>query len=290
MLPQHNPQCFANHLGPYAIMPEWFAQAVEAIKAGTWKPQASAGSGESGAPYAVRADGVAIMSIVGPIMRGRSKFGGTSSLDLRHALRMARQDPKVHGIMLVVDSPGGAAMGSEELAREVEALTKVKPVHAHVEGEAGSAAYYAIALASRITASPSSMVGSIGTFAVLVDASKQAEMQGLKIHVVSSGPHKGEGVPGVPVTDATLASTQALVDALSEQFFAAVKDGRGMDAKALKAVTDGRMFMAAEGKKLGLVDAVQTSDEAMLSLIAKATARAKRNTARASVEIGLAGL
>ena len=285
----HNHRCFASHLGPWAINGDWMNQAVEAIRNGTWKAVAIAPDAPNEAPSYQNTDGVALIPVSGPIMRGQSKYGGASSLGIRQGIRAALNDPKVSAIMLAVDSPGGTVTGTDELAQEVKAATAKKPVYAHVEGQAASAAYWAIAYATRITASPTSLVGSIGVFAVLEDTTKAADAQGVRVHVVKSGEMKGAGEPGTPITQGVLDETKRIVDGMAEFFFQAVKEGRGLDAKGLNAVNDGNAWLASEAKKLGLVDAVQTMDASMIQVREKIAKKAARK-ARADAEIRLAGM
>ena len=217
-----NPKCWASHTGPYAVNPDWFRGAFEAIRNGSWKASQGEDDYVPSELYVVR-DGLALIEIQGPIMRGQSKFGGTSSLMVREALRRTGGDSAVNGILLLVDSPGGSVAGTGELAEEIRATAEKKPVYAHVEGMAASAAYWILAFASRITASPTSLVGNLGVYAVLTDSSKAADMQGLKVHVVASGALKGAGEPGTPVSQDLLAETQEIVDAMAKEFFDAVK-------------------------------------------------------------------
>lgn len=278
---EFDPNCRAYHFGLiYAINPKYLEDAVEAIRNQTWAPRAlQAGpAGEESAPPYELLDGMACIPIQGPIMRGASKLGGTSSIAVRNSLRAASRDPAVKGVMLLVDSPGGSAAGTDELASEIQSFiaSSKKPVYAHIEGMAASAAYWAIAYASKITASRSALVGNIGVYSVLKDTSKAAEMQGVKVQVVGSGPLKGADTPGAPITPELVAETQNIVNSLAQMFFEAVKAGRNLGTAEMNAVKDGSIYPAGDAKKLGLIDAVQGLDATVNQLREKSLKRVSR--------------
>jgi|CXWL01.1.fsa_nt_gi signal peptide peptidase SppA len=295
----HNPQCFQSHLGPWAIQTEWLTSAVEAVKAGLWQAptQRQIAIGENslmssitceqtgitvaaqevgpakvsgtGLMYATTADGIAVVFLDGPIMKAASKFGGASSIATRQAIRAAVEDPKVNSILLHIDSPGGTAAGTQELYNDIRAADGKKPVYAHIDDLGASAAYWIAAGARRVTANPMAMIGSIGTFAVLKDTSKKMEMEGIKVHVISSGGLKGAGAGGSELTPEAIEEIQQLVNAQNEFFLEAVAMGRKMPMKGVRAVADGRMMMAADAKKAGLIDAVQSLDDVVGSYTEK---------------------
>lgn len=267
--------CAAQHFGPWMVEPAWFERAVAAVKAGLWTPlvhpKAAEGDAVKGAAgrvaYLRTQDGIAILSVEGQLTKGESSFsGGTSTVRLRQSIRQAVRDEAVKGILLLVDSPGGTVAGTAELAADVAAGAKVKPTHAHIEDLGASAAFWIASQASRVTAAPTSLVGSIGTVAVVEDSSGQLAKEGVVVHVVSTGPYKGAFTPGSPVTEEQLAYLQSYVDGLNEHFIAGVAAGRRMTADAVRKVADGRVHLAADAARMGLVDAVRDQDQAMADL------------------------
>lgn len=322
-------RCFSDHMGAWAIAPEWLRQAVAAIQSGAWaaelpadvrpvlghelegteargfavipqsrrawhpasvwpngdRPEASGrGVEDRGFQLAGNRGDVAIVSIAGPMMKHRSKFGGTSTIETRRALREATASRDVRAILLHVDSPGGHVAGTLELAEDVAAARRRKPVHAFVEDLGASAAYWAASQAARITVNPTGQVGSIGTVAVLFDESERFEAAGVKTHVVSTGAIKGAGAPGAPITAEQLEHVRELVEDLNGHFLAAVGKGRKLGAKKLRAVSDGRTFIGRKALEAGLVDAVGSVDDAIRELEAAADARGgsgRRTTALA---------
>jgi signal peptide peptidase SppA len=276
------PECVAKHLGPWLIEPGWFQQAVSAVKAGLWQPKQRAVSlaaiqvGSDGAIeartrrdsedepiYFVDSAGLAIVPIDGPMLKGESKYGGANTLAIRRQVRMAAKDPDVKGIFLAIDSPGGTVAGTQELAADVADAGRAKPVFAHIDDLGASAAYWVASQAGRITASPTSEVGSIGVLAVVEDSSGMAEKKGIEVHVISTGPYKGAGVEGAPITKDQLAYMQDRVDAVHEHFLDAVAAGRGEPRKTVDGWSSGKVWIAAEAARMGLIDEVMRMDEAL---------------------------
>jgi signal peptide peptidase SppA len=170
-----------------------------------------------------------------------------------------------------------------EVVDEIGKARATKPVAAFLDDLAASAAYWIASAAQRVTANASALVGNIGAYTVLTDMSGMAEREGVKVTVVSTGPFKGAGVPGTEITPPMVQETQRLVDQFGAIFFDAVKRGRRMTNAQLTAVTDGRIWMAAEAQALGLIDGIQSFDEALAEA---ATLRAPRQRmAAASVEL-----
>lgn len=276
--------CAAQHFGAWAVDPLWFSRAVAAVKAGTFEaaePETSSGSG-----YEVE-DGIAQVPIVGHMIKGDSSFGGTSSIRARKALRSAANDPAVKGVMLVIDSPGGTVAGTAELADEVRAVGRRKPVHAYGEDLMASAAYWVGAQARRVSVNKSAEVGSIGTFTVVEDTSGLKEKYGVKTYVVSTGKYKGAFVDGAPVTEEQLDYIQELVDDLNDQFLSAVSKGRRRDMKDVREWADGRTWIGTKAASMGLVDGVETYSAARRELVKEINRRDEERAARRLVDARL---
>jgi protease-4 len=210
--------------------------------------------------YEITETGVAVIRLVGILEKGQTRH-------VRSLLRNATEDPQVDGILLVIDSPGGTVAGTADLAASIRSAAKAKPVHAFVEDLTASAAYWAASQAAKVFANTNTaIVGSIGTYAVLVDSSAMADRAGIKVHVVRAGEHKGAGVPGTQVTQSQLDHTQHLVDAINGEFVKAVAVGRRMSATMVRHVADGRLHTAADAVRLRLVDGIQSIDKTIQGL------------------------
>lgn len=210
---------------------------------------------------------VALVSVVGTLMKQQTSMGGTSTVQIRRDIRQAVADPNVSGILLEIDSPGGTVAGTESLAAEVKTARRKKPVWAQITDLGASAAYWVASQADQVFASnATTLVGSIGTLQVVYDRSGEAEQAGVKTLVFRTGPMKGAGAAGAPVTSEQAAEFQRLVDAIQISFDAAVRSGRGMSAAQLAAVRTGGVWPAGEALALKLIDGVQSSDKTLAAL------------------------
>ena len=207
-------------------------------------------------------DGVAVIELRGPMLRDGGRRA-TSTARLTEAVRTAANDPRVRAIVLRVDSPGGSVDGLAELGDAVWQARQRKMVVAQVEGQAASAAYYVASQATRVVAGRMDTVGSIGTFLYLLDWSQWFERAGVRPVLITTGTMKAIGAPGVEIT----AEQEQYLRDFVEQYFAdfrrVVARGRGLSAERVEALADGRMFVAPEALRLGLIDAYATIDETM---------------------------
>lgn len=204
----------------------------------------------------------AVIQLAGTLMKARSSFGGTSTVQARRDVRAAARNPDVSGILLHIDSPGGTVAGTSDLAAEVKAARRLKPVFAQIEDQAASAAYWVASQASKVYAnSATAMAGSIGT---MLAVSKET---GGRVTVFTSGPLKAPGASG-ELTDEQSAYLQGLVNGWQSEFDAAVKSGRRLTDKQLAAVNSGAVFLANTARELRLIDGVQSAEATLAELAA----------------------
>jgi signal peptide peptidase SppA len=214
---------------------------------------------------------IAVLKATGTLMKGQSSFGGaTSTVQFARELRTAVSDPTVSGILLAFDSPGGTVAGTDTLAGMVRRARKAKAVWAFADDLTASAAYWIASQAGAFyAASPTTLVGSIGTVLTVYDQSAAAEAQGVKTLVFATGPVKGAGTPGAPITEEQSAYFQSVVNGIQQHFDAAVRSGRQMTAAQLSAVRSGGVWPASEAVGLKLVDGIK-SLEATVEALANA--------------------
>lgn len=259
--------CASRHFGPWAMETEWFRSALDQVNLGLWPMRSCADieAAERATPVRVDpgSDGIVRLQIMGPMMKGESKFSGCcNTLALRRQVQTARSDPAVKGILFEIDSPGGMVNGTDELAREVALATKAKPTAATIEGIGASAAYWVASQCDYVFATRASEVGSIGAMTVVVDSSEADAKKGYKVHVVSTGPLKGSFVAGAPVTDEQLAYAQDRVDSSNRLFLAALESGRKRQYdKNAEVWKSGRVWIASEAKEMGLIDGIEESEK-----------------------------
>lgn len=213
----------------------------------------------------VQRDGnVAIINLRGRMQKQASSLGSAAStVEVRRAIRQAASDASVSSILLAVDSPGGTVAGTQDLAADIAAAARAKPVIAYIEDVGASAAYWAASQATAIYAGPTAAVGSIGTYGVVVDSSRAAENEGYKVHVVRAGNSKGAGTPGTPVTPEQLAEFQDEVNTLNEFFLAGVSSGRRMPMDQVRTLATGRVWIGQQAADAGLIDGVMSFDAAL---------------------------
>jgi signal peptide peptidase SppA len=208
------------------------------------------------------ADGVAMIPISGVLMKSvppiyrRLGIEATGYDEIAANVRAAVQDPSVKTISLRISSPGGQAGSLAEAGDAIYAAGKVKPIHAYVEDIGASAAYWLAAQAKTIHADQNAMVGSIGAYSVYLDTTKMMNDMGVTVHMVRSGDHKGVGQFGVPITEDQLATKQTMIDKLADNFTSAVARGRNKSLEDIKSLSDGRLWIASDAMKNGLIDGV----------------------------------
>jgi signal peptide peptidase SppA len=254
--------------GAWAIDPEAGLALLASIQGTDWPTHFAAFASapaprmESGVIMAPTAGGksIAIVPLVGTLMKSRSSMGGTSTVQARRDIRSAARNPDVSGIMLAIDSPGGTASGTADLGLEIKAARREKPVFAQIEDTGASAAYWAASQASRVYAgNGTTLIGSIGT---ILGVTKETSG---RVAVFASGPLKAPGMTG-DLTDEQNTYMQGLVNGLQSHFDAAVKSGRRMSDKQVAAVNTGAAFLANTALDLKLIDGIQSTEQTLAEL------------------------
>ncbi len=215
---------------------------------------------------------VAVMQLFGLMAHHMSDMeessGGISVEKFTKRFQAAVNDPNIRAIVLDVDSPGGSVLGVHELAAEIFAARERKPVTAVANAVAFSAAFWIATAAGRFVVTPSGAVGSIGVFAAHQDFSEMEKMIGVKTTLVSAGKFKTEGNPFEPLSDEARAAIQKEVDEFFGMFVKAVARHRGVSVSDVRSgFGEGRMVLAAEAKRLGMVDAVSTLGQEITRLV-----------------------
>jgi signal peptide peptidase SppA len=216
--------------------------------------------------YVSQSDGksVALVLLAGSLMKQQSSMGGTSTIQARRDLRSAAMDPKVTGIILAIDSPGGTVAGTYDLAADVWEARKRKPVFAQIEDLGASAAYWVASQCTEIYANaPTAWVGSVGTIYAVYDESAKAEREGVKPVILTTGDMKGFAHPGTQITSEQIAFFQSLINEGQTYFDAAIARGRGTSVAKNSRVKSGGVFTAAEAVDLGLIDGIQSIEKTL---------------------------
>jgi signal peptide peptidase SppA len=213
-------------------------------------------------------DGVAILSLDGPMSKGSapSMSRGTSTVGLRRQVRLAKSDPDIKAILMHIDSPGGEVAGTADLGEDVRKASIKKPTYAYIEDVGASAAYWVASQCNAIYANPAALIGSIGVRSAVFDTSKMADNMGVKAYWLVSGDHKAPGALGSVVTPQQIAVLQDSIDRYASQFAGAVNRGRGLSMKMGENPADGRVFVGAQARNIGLIDGVTSFDNVLGTL------------------------
>lgn len=202
---------------------------------------------------------IAVIRLDGQIHGGEEEpglfgSGGAGARDVIAALEQAQGDDDVAAVIVRVDSPGGAVVASDEIARAVRRLRDDKPVVASMGDLAASGGYYVASQANRVFANPGTVTGSIGVIAILPNLEGASEKIGIKPVVLKAGALKDIGSPFREMTPAERDLYQDLLDESHRQFIDAVAKGRGVDASEISKLADGRPYSGQQAKANGLVD------------------------------------
>lgn len=179
----------------------------------------------------------------------------------------AKKDINIKGVMLVVDSPGGAVAPSIEVAYAIKELKQIKPVVVYASGVIASGSYYASIWADKIIANPGSIVGSIGVIMQGVNAEELMEKIGISTQTVKAGKFKESGTPSRKWTDFEEKQLQSVIDDTYNMFISDVANARNLDVKNHTLFADARIFTSKQAKEVGLVDEVATISFAQDELV-----------------------
>ena len=176
------------------------------------------------------------------------------------------EDDSVKGVLLRVNSPGGAIAPSQEIYAAVKKLNQVKPVIASYGSTAASGGYYCSCPARLIYANPGSITASIGVMAEFVTVADAMEKFGIRPEVLTTGKYKAAGTPLRNLTDAQREQLLDLMHDLHDQFVDHVAEARGMQRARVAAIADGRAVTGRQAVSLGLVDRIGTQSDAIAEL------------------------
>ena len=183
-------------------------------------------------------------------------------LYLKYIEKMEKSD-KNKGILLFVDSPGGAVYESDEMylkLMEYKEKTK-RPIWAYFASQACSGGYYISMAADKIYANRNCWTGSIGVIVSLTNCKKLYDKLGIKEIDITSGRNKAMGSQGIDLTKEQRDILQSLVDEAYDQFVDIVAEGRKMDTDKVKEIADGRIYSAKQAKEINLVDEIGSLED-----------------------------
>ncbi len=209
-------------------------------------------------------DKVAVIYAVGEIHSGEGDNEQIGSETVAAAIKEARLDEKIKAIVFRVNSPGGSALASDVIWREVCLAKKAKPFIVSMGDVAASGGYYISCAADRIFAEPNTITGSIGVFGLLPNVQKLfADKLGINIDTVNTNKHADVGSLFRPVTEFERKYIQSGVEKVYQVFTQKVADGRKIQQAQVDSIGQGRVWSGTEALKIKLVDELGGLDKAL---------------------------
>ncbi len=206
---------------------------------------------------------VAVIFAEGSIVDGKGSDGDIGSVTLSRQLRSARLDDKIKAVVLRINSPGGSALASDVIWREVLLLKKVKPVIVSMGNVAASGGYYIACAADTIVAQPNTITGSIGVFGVLWNAKGLTDKLGVSVDTVKTGAMADLGTASRAMTEPERKYIQNQIEMIYDVFIGKVADGRKMSKADVDSIGQGRVWSGIDAKRIGLVDVLGGMDVAI---------------------------
>lgn len=208
---------------------------------------------------------IGVIRVHGAIVgEGGMAFRGVS-VDERviAAIRLARANPLVRGVVLHVSSPGGSALASDRIYHELVQLAADKPLVACMGDVAASGGYYVAVAAPTIVAQPTTITGSIGVVGARVLLDPLLSRIGVATEVLQRGAHARLLDPLLPLGDEEKAAVDRQIDRLYKAFVDIVADGRRKPACEIEALAQGRVWTGADAHARGLVDQLGGFEDAV---------------------------
>ena len=206
---------------------------------------------------------IALIYAEGEIIYGEGDENSVGQGTMSASLKKAREDDKIKAVVLRINSPGGSALASELIWREIELTKKVKPVVVSMGNVAASGGYYIACNADKIIAEPTTITGSIGVFGTLPNAKVLAERMGINAEQVVTNKNAVTYSFFEDMTEDQHAFIKEGVIDIYELFTKRVADGRGMNQDDVKAIAQGRVWTGTAAVKNGLVDELGGLDLAL---------------------------
>ena len=199
---------------------------------------------------------IAVVYAEGAIVDGEGGPADVGGVKFAREIRRLRQDPKVKAIVLRVNSPGGSAVASEHIQRELRLASESLPVVISMGGYAASGGYWISAYGDRIFAESNTITGSIGVFGLLLNVQKLGNDLGLSWDTVKTGEFADALTITRPKSAAEMAIFQRATDSIYEAFIQKVCEGRQLAPEHVREIAQGRVWSGKQALELGLVDEI----------------------------------
>jgi protease-4 len=207
---------------------------------------------------------IAVIYANGDIISGTGADEQVASDDYKELIRKARLDKSVKAIVLRVNSPGGSALASDVIWREVSLAKKEKPVVVSMGDVAASGGYYIACNANKVFANASTITGSIGVFSIVPNIESFLKNKiGITTDRVRTGPFADMGSMDRALTTPEKMFFQASTDSIYNTFKSRVAEGRKRNMEYVDSIAQGRVWTGTRGLSVGLVDEIGTLSDAI---------------------------
>ena len=205
---------------------------------------------------------IAIIYAQGEIQSGEGDVDVIGEGSMRRSLQEARKNKDIKAVVLRVNSPGGSALTSDLIWREIELTKKVKPVVVSMGNYAASGGYYIACNANTIFAEKNTITGSIGVFGVLPNFNQLSTKIGINTEQVTTNENANYS-PFVPLNEKFKAVTLEGIERVYKTFVSHVAEGRKMTFAQVDSIAQGRVWTGSEALKIGLVDKIGNLNDAI---------------------------
>ncbi|REH00319.1 signal peptide peptidase SppA [Flavobacterium aquicola] len=205
---------------------------------------------------------IAIIYAQGEIQGGEGDVDVIGEGSMRRSFQEARKNKDIKAVVLRVDSPGGSALTSDLIWREIELTKKIKPVVVSMGNYAASGGYYIACNANTIFAEKNTITGSIGVFGVLPNFSQLSSKIGINTEQVTTNENANYS-PFVPLNEKYKKVTLEGIERVYKTFVTHVAEGRKMTFAQVDSIAQGRVWTGTEAKRIGLVDKIGNLNDAL---------------------------
>lgn len=211
---------------------------------------------------------IALLHIEGTIQGGTPTLFNNQTYDhqlVLDTIKAIKKDDTIKGVILVINSPGGAVYESQQVYKELLALKEERkiPVHAVFKSIAASGGYYIATASDHITASQETLTGSIGVIMGGKNYTDLFKKLGISSNIIKSGSHKDIGSNAREMTDEEKQILQTMINGAYERFVDVVEKGRKLPREEVKKLADGRIYDGQQALEKGLVDSIGFVDDAI---------------------------
>lgn len=235
-------------------------------------------------------DIIAVIYAQGEIRGGEGSTSIIGEKSINRALFEARNNDKVKAVVLRVNSPGGSALTSDLILREIELTKKVKPVIVSMGNLAASGGYYIASKSDYIFAEPTTITGSIGVFGVIPNFKRVANKFGINAEQVKTHDNALGYSPFEDLDESTKAVITESVERIYDTFVHHVAKGRNMTYDQVHEIAQGRVWTGKMAKEKGLVDELGNLQDAIEYAAKKVELKDYRIQSYPEYEISLAEL